>query len=131
MKKLILTLGIILTGLFAVNAQQSPGVEKQTDKMMATYNDVCQLTPAQADSIRPMVENFISTRQANKQQYGNDRASLAKADKENRRNYMAQLKTVLTPDQQQKLKAYQQQRRQERQQRRQNAPQPQGTPGGQ
>ena len=44
MKKLILTLGIILTGLLTVNAQDA-GVERQSTKLVNEYASVAQMTP--------------------------------------------------------------------------------------
>lgn len=112
MKKLIITLSIALAAVLSVHAQdQSPA-----DKAVTLFTTVCNLSPDQTDKIRPMVTSAIDIREANKQKYANDAQGLEKANQANRENLKAQLKTVLTAEQMQKMEDYQQQKK-ERQQK--------------
>jgi len=104
MKKLILTFGIFLAGILCVTAQ-----DKGTAKMVDHINQVCGLTPDQVSKVQPIVENYEKARKANKQQFANDPAGLKGANKSARENYKSQLKAVHTPDQQAKMKAYNEQ----------------------
>ncbi len=103
MKRLILTLGLIIAGIFCVNAQEKG--DKIANKMVSHLTQVCGLSDDQVAKVQPIVADFIKTRMANKQQYANDAAGLKAANKTNRENYKNQLKTVLTADQVEKLKA--------------------------
>lgn len=115
MKKLILTFGIILAGIFTVNAQtQDASVEKQVNKIITEYTSVAQLTPDQVTKVKPMLETFITTRKANKEKYANDEEGLKEANKTNRENLDAQLKTVLSADQIQKINEYNKEKREQK-----------------
>jgi hypothetical protein len=109
MKKLLLTFGIFLAGIVFVNAQDK--TEAKATKMVNRITQVCGLTPDQVAKIQPLAESFIKTREANKQQYANDPTGLKSANKANNQSYKAQLNTILTADQQQKLKDYMAQQR--------------------
>ena len=104
MKKLILTFGIILASIFTMQAQERIS---QTDKVLNEYTSVAQLTPDQVTKVRPMIDVFYATRKDNKEKYVNDKDGLKAANKANRENFRAQLKTVLTADQIQKVDDYQ------------------------
>jgi hypothetical protein len=104
MKKLILTIAIVLTGIFSVNAQEQSG---PADRMVNDYTNAAQLTPDQAAKIKPMLDNFITVRKTNKEKYANDANGLKAANKTNKENLKAQLKTVLTAEQIEKLDEYQ------------------------
>jgi len=106
MKKVILTFGIILAGIFCANAQ-----DKATAKMVDHLTQVCQLTPDQVSKVQPIVANYISARKANKEKYASDPDGLKGADKAANKEYKSQLNAILTPDQIQKLKDYNAQRR--------------------
>ena len=103
MKKLLLTFGIFLAGIAFVNAQDKAAAA--TTKMVDHITQVCNLTPDQVTKVQPMIASFVKTREANKQQYAGDKAGMQSANKTNRQNLKAQLQTVLTADQQAKLKA--------------------------
>lgn len=115
MKKIILTFGIFLAGVFLVNAQ-----DKAATKLVDHLTQVCGLTPDQVSKLQPIAEDYIKARRANRQQYANSPDSLRMANKANNKNYKAQLNTILTPDQQQKLKDYNEKQRAERRAKRQN-----------
>lgn len=115
MKKLILTFSILLAS-FMVGKAQDNTTAKAT-KLVNHINQVCGLTPDQVSKLQPIAESYIKAREANKQQYANDPAGLKSANRTNNQNYKAQLKTILTPDQQQKLKDYMAQQRANRQHR--------------
>jgi|ERR1700722_12070299 len=104
MKKLILTFGIILASVFTMQAQEkiSP-----TDKALNEYTTVAQLSPDQVTKIRPIFDAFYATRKENKEKYANNEEGLKAANKANRENLKAQLKTVLTAEQIQKVEDYQ------------------------
>jgi hypothetical protein len=113
MKRLILTFSILLAGLVMVNAQDKT-TEKAT-KLVNHLNQVCGLTSDQVSKLQPIAESYIKTREANKQQYANDPAGLKSADRTNNQNYKAQVKAILTPDQQQKYQDYMAQQKAQRQ----------------
>lgn len=115
MKKLILALGITLWGACSVLGQDN-SVEKQTTKMLATLTAVCKLTPDQVTKVKPMIESYEKARAANKQKYTNDPDGLKVANKESRKNFKTQLKTVLTVDQMDKYKEYRKDEREKKQQ---------------
>jgi hypothetical protein len=125
MKRILLALGIVVAGIYAVNAQSKAAV-----KLINHLNQVCGLSPDQAAKLQPVAEDYINVRKANKQQYANSPNDLKSANKENNRIYKAKLNEILTPDQQQKLKAYTAQKRASKMQGGQNAPQGDEQEGG-
>ena len=108
MKKIILTLAIVLTGMFSVNAQEKTS---QTDKILTEYTNVAQLTPDQVAKVRPMLDAFAADREANKQKYANDPDGLKVANKASRESYKAKLKNILSAEQIQKIDEYQKQKK--------------------
>jgi aminoglycoside phosphotransferase family enzyme len=114
MKKLILTLGIVIATMFTATAQEARG-DKQVDKVLAEYTTAAQITPDQSAKIKPMIESFLATRKENKEKYAGDAEGLKTANKTNRENLKAQLKTVLSEDQIKKIEEYNKQKREERQ----------------
>jgi hypothetical protein len=109
MKKLILVFSIVLIGIACSNPQKQE--EKMKTKLVDKINSVCQLTPDETNKIGPIAENFIKLRKASKDKYGNDEIAFKKANQLNRSQFMDTLKTILTPEQLEKLKAaFQQQR---------------------
>jgi len=108
MKKLILTFGIFLAGIFFVNAQAQPD---RATKLINRITQICNLTPDQVTKAQPLAEQFFKDRDANKQQYANDPAGLKTANIATRKDYKTKLYAILTPDQQQKLKAANEQRK--------------------
>ncbi len=113
MKKLILTLGIILTGLLTVNAQDA-GVERQSTKLVNEYASVAQMTPDQAAKVRPILESFLATRKENKEKYSGNPQALRTANKANKENMRTQLQAVLSPDQIQKIEDYNKEKKEEK-----------------
>lgn len=113
MKKLIVTFGIFLAGIVFVNAQDKAAA-MQT-KMVDRMTQVCGLTPDQVSKVQPIVAGYVKARQANKSQYANDPAGLKSANKKATEDYKSQLNTVLSTDQQAKLKAANEQMRAKRQ----------------
>ena len=55
MKKLILTLGIFLSGIVCIHAQEAQGdnTEKQTQTMVTKLTQVCTLTSDQVSKVTP------------------------------------------------------------------------------
>jgi hypothetical protein len=104
MKKLIVLTALLLGGLTFINAQ--PKGDKEKAKMFDKLNEVCALSPEQDAKIKPLISDFVDTKIANKQKYGNDVEALKEANKSNRKNYMEQAKAILTPEQQAKWKTY-------------------------
>ena len=116
MKKLILALGIVLTSVFSVSAQDKAASGNGADKMVNTITTVCSLTPDQVTKIKPMVATFVQTRADNKQKYANDPDGLKAANKENKANLKKQLQTVLTADQVTKYEQYLQEQKEKKEQ---------------
>jgi len=109
MKKIILAFGIILLVIGCNNEQKQ--VDKMTTKLVGKINSVCQLTPDETTKLQPIVGNFLKLRKANKDKFGSDMDAFKKANESNRKSFIDTLKTILTPDQFEKLKtAFQQQR---------------------
>jgi hypothetical protein len=109
MKRLILVSAILLIAIFHVNAQKR--AEAKANYMVDHISQVCTLSPDQAEKLYPVAENYIQTRKANKQQYANDPETLKNANKTATINYRTQLKTILSREQMEKLKAYNTQQR--------------------
>jgi hypothetical protein len=109
MKKLLLTLGIVLVGIACNNGQKQ--ADKMTSKLVEKINSVCQLTPVQTSKIQPLAENFIKLRKANKDKFGSDQDAFRKANESNRNTFVDSLKSILSPDQYDKLKTFFQQQR--------------------
>jgi len=105
MKKLVLTLGIIMAGLFTVNAQVDSPAEKQTEKLTTEYTKACSLTPDQVTKVKPLIEKFVEAKMADKKKYANDADGLKKADKAAKDALIADLKPILSAEQQQKMQA--------------------------
>jgi hypothetical protein len=104
MKKLILTFGIFLAGVFYINAQDKATIK--ANKMVDHLNEVIGLSPDQVAKIQPLAEDFVKAREANRQQYAGDVNGRKSADKTAHENYKAQLKTILSPQQIEKLRVY-------------------------
>ena len=103
MKKLILTFGIFLAGIFFVNAQDNTSTDNRPSNLVTHLTQICGLTSDQVSKVQPLAVDFFKTRDANKQQYANDPAGLKKANMQARKSYKAKLDAILTPDQQEKL----------------------------
>jgi cytochrome c556 len=117
MKKIILTVGICVASLLSVQAQQTksaPTIDQKVNKMMSILTSTCNLTPDQVTKAKPIVEETIKTTTANKQQYGSDKDKLKAANQATIKTERAKLNTILTPDQQAKLTAYQKERAEKR-----------------
>jgi hypothetical protein len=108
MKKLILTFGIFLAGIFFVNAQDKPD---RATNLVNHLTQICSLTPDQVSKVQPLAEDFFKSRDANKQQYANDPDGLKTANRATNKDYKTKLYAILTPDQQEKLKEANEQRR--------------------
>jgi hypothetical protein len=104
MKKLILTFGLIIAGIFFATAQSK--TENKAANLVNQLNQICGLTQDQAAKLQPVAENYLKTRKANKIQYATDPAGRKSANKIAAENYKAQLKTILTPEQIAKIKEY-------------------------
>jgi hypothetical protein len=104
MKKLILTFSLFVAAIFAVNAQDKTA--NRAAKIVDQINQVCALSQDQSSKLQPIAENYLKTRQANKLQYANDPEGRKNANKIANENYKMQLKGILSPEQIEKLKAY-------------------------
>lgn len=115
MKKIILAFGVILLTAGCHNNEQQQ-VAKMTPKLVNRINSACQLTPDQEAKITPIAENFIKLRKDTKVKYQNDEEGFRNAMQANRQKFLDTLKTILTPDQFEKLvTAFQQKARQNQQ----------------
>ena len=121
MKKLILTFGIILAGLFTVNAQSGAADSKtQAEKVLTEYTSVANLTPDQVTKMRPILENLLTVRKENKEKYANDPAGMRAANKANNDNAADQMKAILSADQIQKIEDYTKAKKEARREKRES-----------
>lgn len=109
MKKLLLTFGIFLAGIFFVNAQDK--TDAKATKLVNRLTQICSLTSDQVSQVQPLAVEFIKAREANKQQYANDSQGLKTANRATTKSYKVKLDAILTSDQQEKLKEANAQRR--------------------
>ncbi len=112
MKNLILTFGLLISGIFFVAAQSK--IDNKAANLVSQLNQICGLTPDQAAKLQPVAENYLKTRKANKIQYATDPEGRKSANKIATENYKAQLQSILTPDQIAKIKEYHTQQRTKR-----------------
>jgi Spy/CpxP family protein refolding chaperone len=114
MKKLILFLGILLSGisvlsvqakgmpaLYQTAAQQNDAVEKR----LATIQKDCNLTPDQAAKVKSLLTDFQATQAINTQANRDNPDALKEANKKNSYDYNQKLAKVLTPEQMKSLNA--------------------------
>jgi hypothetical protein len=97
MKKLLLSLGIILS-LASCNNEQKQA-EKMEKRMVEKISSACQPTPDQQAKIKVAVEDYINLRLSYRHKYANNQDSLDLENKIAKNNYINTLKTILTPDQ--------------------------------
>jgi hypothetical protein len=130
MKKTILTLGICFISLLSIQAQSStstsnppaPTLDQKVDKLLSTLTSTCNLTPAQVTKARPIVEETIKARMANKQKYGSDKTQLRAANQATLAAENVKMNAILNADQQAKLSAFEKSK-EEAAQKRQSAQQ--------
>lgn len=113
MKKLIVTLGIFLSAIICVQAQDA-NIGKQADNLTTKITNACHLSPDQQTKIKPFVMQFLQARNQDKQKYANDQGGLKNAIKADRMQFKSNLQTVLTPEQMTELKNYFKQQREMR-----------------
>lgn len=108
MKKLILTLGIFLSGIAFVQAQAAgnDGSDKKATAVMNGINTACHLTTAEMNKIKPFVIQFVQTKEANKQKLASNPEELKVANRTNNQQFKSNLKTVLSDEQMNALVAY-------------------------
>jgi hypothetical protein len=121
MRKVILTAGICIASLFGAQAQQVTGkndpatssVPGNKNEMVAKFitqiTSACHLSTDQASEAKPMVEEFITSRMANKQKYGTDKASLKTANQASTETLNTKMKPILQADQMQLLVGFEKQ----------------------
>ena len=114
MKKLILTCSILIAGVCIAFSQaktpapapaQASANAPSAEKMMAKMKSIITLTPDQEAKLKPMMETFIKAKADNQTKYASNPNELKEANDKAKDAYKAQIKTVLTPDQQAKMKA--------------------------
>jgi len=103
MKKTILAFVIILIGIGCNNIPQS---QKKSTEILEKMTNVCQFNPDQANKLSPIIEDFVKTRTDNMNKYEMNPQELKNANDSNRVHFMNKIKTILTPEQLEKLKAY-------------------------
>src|ERR1039458_24128 len=96
MKNLMLTTGILLSGIICVQAQQKPGMgAKQTTTTTTTTTSTksdfsgkmataCKLTPEQQTKVKPMTAAFMKGREEAKKQNAGNKDAMKTAMKANR-----------------------------------------------
>jgi hypothetical protein len=106
MKKLVLTLAIVFSGIVYMQAQEISAADK---KAMAVTNEIktaCNLTSTQTDKIAPFVKQFMENKFAVSEKYAGDANALQAANKANKEQLKSNLKTVLNEEQMTELKNY-------------------------
>ncbi len=101
MKKLLLTSGIIFL-LVACNNEKKQA-EKMENRMEAKIVAACQPTADQQAKIKATIEEYVNARLANKHKYSKDQDSLDMENKQAKNKYINTLKTILTPEQVEKV----------------------------
>jgi len=111
MKKIILTIGICIVSLLGAQAQQAATltVDQKVNKMLTTLTSTCNLTPDQVTKAKPIIEETIKARMANRQQYGSDKDKLKAANQATMKAENAKMNAILNADQQVKLTAFEKQ----------------------
>lgn len=107
MKKLLLLLYIALTA-FGCNDEQKR-IDKMATKMANNVNTACQLSADQQTKVKAAAREFDSTKIVNIDKYAKDQEVLLNLNNIARTTYIGKLKTILTPDQLDKLKAWHEQ----------------------
>ena len=114
MKKLVLSLGIFLSGVsilsiqakgmpdfYQTAAQQNSGVEKR----LASIQKACNLTPDQSTKIKSLLTDMEATQAANEKANKANPAALKEANQKNSYDFNQKLAKVLTPEQMKSLNA--------------------------
>jgi hypothetical protein len=118
MKKIFLTAGICLVSFLGLQAQQTmsstatsgPTVDQRVDKLLKKLTTTCNLTPDQVTKAKPIVEETVKAKMANKQQCGSDKAKLKAANQATMTAENAKMNAILNADQQAKLAAFEKER---------------------
>jgi hypothetical protein len=109
---------VLLAGIIACNSSKKHGEnidpEKQVAKLMEDFQEACKLTPDEVAKVQPIVQTFVNARIASIKQYGDDKQSLKPAMETNRKNFIATLSVVLSPDQMNAFEQYMKQKAEER-----------------
>jgi hypothetical protein len=100
MKKLTLTLGIFLSAIFFVNAQD---VSKQSAKVLNHITTVCSLTPSQIGLVKPIAEAMVKARIEAKQKYAGNPTELKETNNSISDGFKSNLQGILTPEQMKKF----------------------------
>lgn len=121
MKKILLTAGICMLSFLGVQAQSTstsgPTVDQRVDNMLKKLTTTCNLTPDQVTKAKPIVEEAIKAKMANKEQYGSDKAKLKAANQATLTAENTKMNAILNADQQAKLAALEKERAAEAQKR--------------
>ncbi len=102
MKKLTLTLGIFLSAIFFVNAQD---VSTQSSKVLKHITTVCNLTPSQIGLVKPIADAMVKSRQEAQQKYAGNPTELKNTNNSISDGFKAKLQDILTPEQMKKFQA--------------------------
>jgi hypothetical protein len=102
MKKLTLTLGIFLSAIFFVNAQD---VSSQSKKVLNHITTVCSLTPSQIGLVKPIADAMVKSRKEAQQKYAGNPSGLQDANNAISDGFKAKLQDILTPEQMKKFQA--------------------------
>ncbi len=102
MKKLTLTLGIFLSAIFFINAQD---ISSQSTKVLNHITTVCSLTPSQIGLVKPFTDAMVKARAEAQQKYAGNPGALKDANKSISDGFRSKLQTVLSSDQMKKFTA--------------------------
>jgi len=116
MKKIILTAGICMVSLFYAQAQQANAkasipFDQKVNKMVGVLTATCKLSADQVAKVQPIIAQAMKEKMANREQYSTDKQKLKAANQATRKETNEKLDAILTPEQQSKLAAFEQQRK--------------------
>lgn len=112
MKKYIFVFAALVMALIMGCSRNN--AQKQVDKLMNNIQQGCQLTPDQANKVRPMVQDFVNARIAARKKYGDDQEAIRKFADSARKDFKNKLGTVLSKDQMQQLMQHMKEQRDQR-----------------
>ncbi|HTA28264.1 MAG TPA: hypothetical protein VK809_10770 [Bacteroidia bacterium] len=109
MKKIILTLGLFLSGISIVSVQASVPQEAHqasaTSSRLESIKKTCNLTPDQTTKVQSLLNDYEATKATNEKANKSNPAGLKEAQKKNSYDFNQKLVKVLTPEQMKALNA--------------------------
>jgi hypothetical protein len=108
MKKIVLTLGIFLSGISILSVQAKSSILIQTNGTSSRLESIkknCNLTPDQTSKVQNLLNDYQTTQEANEKANKGNPDGLKEAQKKNSYDFNQRLAKVLTPEQMKSLNA--------------------------